>query len=154
TAAACGAAFVTGTSDLARAIPGSAGNVRRSDGRCGQMADNSGQPQSKLWLDVLTEKQERLSYAPADSAIFDVPLGSRTVRVLVPRWRADVDIFAAVPIGRLVAILGAWRNEWAQQVEADGVMMLAWPLDDGSYAVGVWHELLFRAEDRLRPFLP
>ena len=112
------------------------------------------QTQSKLWLDVLTEKHELWPYERAESTALDVRLGPRTVRVLVPKWYADVDVLAAAQVGRLVILLGAWRNEAAREMNADGVIMLAWPLEDGVYAVGVWHQLHVGTLNRLRPFLP
>ena len=111
-------------------------------------------PTSQRWLlDILVEKHEKLPYTRESSTPIDVRLGSQTLRVLAPVGQADVDVLAAAPLGRLIVVLGSWRNRWARQIDADGVLMVAWPLEDDTYAVGVWHQLHIGTLDTLRVFL-
>ncbi len=118
------------------------------------MTEDAERTQPKLWVDVLTDKHERWPYQRNESVALDVQLGPRAVRVLVPpRW-ADVDVLAAVELGRLAVILGSWRNTWARQMNADGVVMIATPLEGDTYAIGVWHQLHVGTLDALRFFLP
>lgn len=57
-------------------------------------------------------------------------------------------------MGSLVVVLGSWRNTWAREINADGVvMMIATPLEDGDYGVRVWHQLHIDTLDTLRAFL-
>jgi len=40
-------------------------------------------------------------------------------------------------------------SEWAQEMWCDGVLMVAKKLEDGSYAVAIWHELYSYALNHL-----
>jgi len=104
-------------------------------------------------VDVFTEKHERWVYERDEAVALDVHVGFRTVQALFPKWFGDVDVLAATELGRLISMLGSWRNAWARETNTDGVMMIAWPLKDGTYTVGVWHQLHRGTLDALRGFL-
>lgn len=95
----------------------------------------------KFWIDCLREKHECWGYEDYSKGAIEVQVGNRTVRVILPASCADVEVLATAEHDGILFILARWLNEWAQELECDGVIIVAKRLDDGTYAVGVWHEL-------------
>lgn len=94
----------------------------------------------KFWIDCLHEKHECWTYERFRTSI-PLKVGRREVQLHLPSDLDEIEILFTAERGRILFILARNLNEWAQRAECDGVLMVAKRLENGDYAVAIWHEL-------------
>jgi hypothetical protein len=94
----------------------------------------------RLVVDKLWEKHEFEGYEE-DAKKVVIQVGADSYTVLLPDWLPDVEVLLAMEKDSVLVLVGRTRGRpaWALQ-EGAGAVLLARQLEDGSYAVNVWHE--------------
>ncbi|MFN4179061.1 MAG: hypothetical protein ACK4I8_02010 [Armatimonadota bacterium] len=94
----------------------------------------------KFWIDCLHEKHECWTYDQFRTTI-PITVGGKEVQLHLPDSLPDTEILLTVEYDGILFIFARSLSKWAQEVECDGVLMVAKRLDDENYAVAIWHEL-------------
>ena len=94
----------------------------------------------RLVVDQPWEKHEFVAYEEYAKKL-EVRVGTDSYTVLVPDWLPDIEVFLAMEKDTVLLLVGRAVDpaEWAIK-EGAGAMLLARRLENGFYAVNVWHE--------------
>ncbi len=96
--------------------------------------------EKKFWIDCLCEKHECWTYERFRTSI-PLKVGRKKVQLHLPSDLDKVEILFTAERKGILFIIARNLSEWAQEMWCDGVLMVAKRLEDGSYAVAIWHEL-------------
>ncbi|MCS7187529.1 MAG: hypothetical protein RMK89_11335 [Armatimonadota bacterium] len=94
----------------------------------------------KFWIDCLHEKHECWTYENFRTSI-PLKVGRRKVQLHMPSGFDKVEILFTAEREGILFILARNLSKWAQEMWCDGILMVAKRLENGDYAVAIWHEL-------------
>jgi hypothetical protein len=92
------------------------------------------------WVDELWEKHECGGYS--DVAYLQVTIGDKNLRVIVPQYRAEVEVLHVTRDDPYLFLLGRATGEHANNA---GIVIVAKHVSGNHYAAVVWHGLYWWA---------